>query len=443
MTHAILVVDDETVLRNNLVRYLGRNGRPVQGAASAEEALERMATTDFSVVVTDLRMPGMGGAELIERLRVERPETLVLVMTAYASVESAIAALRAGAHDYLIKPLSLEDVDHKVERLLRVRELEFDNRRLRDALHSDLGSDSFIAESPPMREVMRLVDRAAASRSTVLIEGESGTGKELVARALHDQAPWCDEPFIAVNLAAQPRDLVDATLFGHERGAYTGAVGARQGVFRAARGGTVFLDEISELPLEIQVKLLRVLQNREVLPLGSDRPVQVDFRLVAATNKSLIEGVQAGSFRNDLLYRVEVVKITLPPLRDRPGDLIPLIGMLLRQHATSMARSVPTVTSEAMRSLERHSWPGNVRELSNAIERAVLLCNDDLITVNDLPLQSYAAEGDDLKSVLDRAERRHITAVLTACDGDKGRAAERLGVHLATLYRRLEKLEIR
>ncbi len=445
MSDRILIVDDEVVLRNNLVRFLERSGHEGEAVGSAEEALVAMAQADFAVVVTDLRMPGMGGAALLKRIVTERPETLVLVMTAYASIESAVEALREGAQDYLLKPLSLEELSRKVQRLLHYRGLELRNRRLRLELHQQHDVAGMVVESPEMQSVMRLVAKAAGSRSAVLIEGESGTGKELVARALHDQSPWREKDFIAVNLAAQPRDLVDATLFGHERGAYTGASGKREGVFRAAGGGTVFLDELAELPAEVQVKLLRVLENREVMPLGADRPVPVDFRLVAATNKPLHAEVEAGRFRQDLLYRVEVLRVELPPLRDRPADIAPLVQRLLARHAAALSRSCPQVSGAAMRALQAYAWPGNIRELSNVLERAALLCDGDWVEPAHLPFaaQEGGADTDLLREVLDRCERAHIQRTLARCKGDKVQAADALGVHLATLYRRIEKLGIR
>jgi len=441
MSRRILVVDDETVLCRNLVRFLVRSGHDAEGVGTAEAALERTETDDFAVVITDLRMPGMGGEALVERLAQSRPETRVIVMTAHATVDSAVGALRQGAWDYLLKPLSLDAVERKVTALLRMRALEDENHRLR--LRVPAESTDIVAESAGMKRVLGLVARAAASRSTVLVQGESGTGKELVARALHDQSPWRDKGFIAVNLAAQPRDLVDATLFGHEKGAFTGAGARREGVFRAARGGTVFLDELSELPPEVQVKLLRVLENREVMPLGADRPLPVDFRLVAASNRPLDALVAAGDFRQDLLYRVEVLRIDIPPLRERRDDIAPLVNRFVQQHAAAIGRRPPTVSNEAMRALESHRWPGNVRELSNAIERAVILGDGDHLVPDDLPLRQAAAPTDQrLKSVLEATERSHIAAVLHDCGGDKPKAAGILGVHLATLYRRMEKLRL-
>lgn len=446
MSERVLVVDDEAVLRGNLVRYLTRAGHEAQGVDCAEAAMEALAQRDYAVVITDLKMPGMGGIELLERITADHPETLVLVITAYASLESALRALRGGAQDYILKPLSLDEVERKVGRLLHTRELEQRVRRLRQELSEDFDTEGMIATSPAMKPVMRLVGKAAGSRSTVLIQGESGTGKELVARALHDQSPWADKDFIAVNLAAQPRELVDATLFGHERGAYTGANKRRDGVFRAARGGTVFLDEVGELPQEVQVKLLRVLESREVLPLGADRPQAVDFRLVCATHRSLRELVVKGEFREDLFFRIEVLTIQLPPLRERGPDVPLLARSLLARHSRRQGRPPPQLSNAAMKALQAYKWPGNIRELSNALERAVLLCEDDLVRLEDLPPTLAGVDLDaaslDLKTAMAASERAHIKKVLALCEGDKHRAAEKLGVHLATLYRHIDRLKL-
>ncbi len=446
MSERVLIVDDEAVLRGNLVRYLTRAGHDALGVDCAERALEALEEREYAVVITDIKMPGMGGIELLERIAADYPETLVLVITAYASLESALRALRSGAQDYILKPLSLDEVERKVRRLLHTRELEQRVRRLRQELSEDFDTESMIATSPAMKPVMRLVGKAAGSRSSVLIQGESGTGKELVARALHDQSPWADKDFIAVNLAAQPRELVDATLFGHERGAYTGANKRRDGVFRAARGGTVFLDEVGELPPEVQVKLLRVLESREVLPLGADRPLAVDFRLVCATHRSLRALVAQGEFREDLFFRIEVLTIQLPPLRERGPDVPLLARSLLARHSRRQGRPSPQLSNAAMKALQAYEWPGNIRELSNALERAVLLCEDDLVRLEDLPPSLAGVDLDaaslDLKIVVAACERAHIRKVLALCDGDKQEAAESLGVHLATLYRHMDRLKL-
>lgn len=441
MSQRVLVVDDEAVLRRNIVRFLRRSGLKVDEAETGEGAMELLEGCEFALVLTDLRMPGIGGEALVERLATARPETGIIVMTAHATVDSAVGALRMGAWDYLLKPLSLDALERKVSAFLHMRSLEQENRRLR--LRRPVQDAHIVAASAAMKQVLTLVARAAASRSTVLIEGESGTGKELVARALHDQSPWSHKDYIPVNLAAQPRDLVDATLFGHVRGAFTGAGGPRQGVFRAARGGTVFLDELSELPLEVQVKLLRVLENREVMPLGADRALSVDFRLVAATNRPLRPLVEQGLFRQDLLYRVEVLRIVVPPLRERRKDIAPLVQRFVQLHSAAIGCRPPVVSNGVMRALEQQGWRGNVRELSNAIERAIILGDGSSLRIEDLPIRD-SAESDDrrLRTVLDASERKHIISVLEECGGDKPSAAQQLGIHLATLYRRIEKLGI-
>lgn len=444
MLERVLVVDDEEVLRDNLVRFLVRSGHLAEGARSAEEALGRLAQDDVTILITDLKMPGMGGEQLLRQVAQQHPDVLVMVITAHGSLESAVEALRHGAQDYLIKPLSLDEVRTKVERLIRERDLEHRVQRLRREVQERLGPEEMVAESAPMQQLMRLVNKAAGARSTVLIEGESGVGKELVARALHDRSPWSDRDFIPVNLAAQPRELVDATLFGHEKGAFTGAGRRREGVFRAARGGTVFLDEVGELPQDVQVKLLRVLESREVMPLGADRPEAVDFRLVAATNRPLREAVEAGEFRRDLYFRLQVLGIEVPPLRDRVDDIAPLVHRFLRHHASAQGRPAPQIRSDALAALQAYAWPGNVRELSNVVERAVLLSEGSWVTIEDLPPEldrgPSGGQPDELKCALAGFERKHVARVLRQCGGDKQLAAERLGVHIATLYRHLDRL---
>ena len=443
MGERILVVDDETVLRNNLAKYLRLQGHHVDVAASGEEAIELVASDSFALVITDQRMPGMDGITLIRRLRDHQPSALTLLITAYASFDAAIEALRAGAADYLLKPVSLEDLGRKVAALLQTRELTERVRRLRQEVAERTGGVDLVGTSAAMARLNNLIDRVAPTPANVLIEGETGTGKELVARALHDRSDRAERDFLAVNLAAQPADLVDATLFGHERGAFTGAQAARDGVFRAARGGTVFLDELGELPLAVQAKLLRVIESREVLPLGSDRPVPVDFRLLAATNRPLDSLVQAGSFREDLYFRLNVVRLQLPPLRERTDDLPALATRLLERHAKSLGRQVPRLTADALGVLRAYAWPGNVRELSNVLERAVLLAEGPWLDLADLP--EFAAPADPgvgslLKPAVEHFERTHIRRVLAAHEGDKRAAASALGVHLATLYRHLERL---
>lgn len=441
MSERILVVDDETVLRNNLARFLKLKGYQVDTAASGEEALECCAATDYGLVITDRRMPGMDGLTLITTLRDQQPSAMTLLITAYASVDSAIEALRVGAADYLLKPIVLEELGRKVEGLFGTRDLTERVRRMRQELNERSGGVDLVARSAAMADVERLIERIAPTPANVLVEGETGTGKELVARALHDQSNRAERDFIPVNLAAQPAELVDATLFGHEKGAFTGAQGRREGVFRAARGGTVFLDEVGELPLPVQAKLLRVIENREVLPLGADRSVAVDFRLVAATNRPLQQLVVQGAFREDLYFRLNVVRIELPPLRLRSEDLPELANRLLARHAKGLGRPAPRLTAAALNALRQYRWPGNVRELSNVLERSLLLSDGPWLDTADLPqLSKDSVAGTLLKPAMETYERTHIQRVLALHEGDKKAAAKALGVHLATLYRHLERL---
>lgn len=441
MNERILVIDDEAVLRNNLARYLRLQGYEVTTAGSAEEALESLASTSFGLVLTDLRMPGLDGLDLIRHLQTEHPDALTVLMTAYASVESAVEALRVGASDYLLKPIALDALGRKVADLFEKRTLHERVRRLRQEVRDRAGVD-LVGHSPAMAAVESLIDQVAPTPANVLLEGESGTGKEVVARALHERSDRAERDFIAVNLAAQPDTLVDATLFGYEKGAYTGATGARDGVFRAARGGTVFLDEVGELPLATQTKLLRVIENREVVPLGSDKPRSVEFRLIAATNRPLRKAIEEGRFREDLYFRLNVMRIELPPLRQRLDDLPELSRRLLERHARSLGRSAPRLTAEALTRLRGHSWPGNVRELSNVLERSVLLTQGPWIDAPDLPALDTLAPTSNLREAMERFERTHIQQVLSRHQGDKRQAAEALGVHLATLYRHIERLGI-
>ena len=437
---SVLVVDDEAVLRGNLVRFLRARGFRAEAAGDGLAALARLKHDDFAVVLTDLRMPRLDGVGLLERLVAEVPETMVLVMTAYASLDTALETLRMGAQDYILKPLVLDDVARRVERLLAHKELELRVRTLRRQLQRDHDPSRIIGSSRAMAEVHQLIARAAPTGATVLIQGETGTGKELVARAIHAASKVAERDFLPVNLAALPADLVDAALFGHERGAFTGAAGKRLGVLRAVAGGTVFLDEVGELPLAVQAKLLRALENHEVTPLGQDRPVPVEFRIVAATNRDLQQAVQEGTFRQDLYYRLNVFGIRLPPLRERQEDVPELAEHFVARHARQTGKRVLGLDNAATRRLLAYPWPGNVRELSNVLERGVLLADGPRITPRDLPAELDVAveESLTLRDAVEHFKSAHIRKVLALVDGDKEAAAERLGVHLATLYRHLE-----
>ena len=438
----ILVVDDERAQRDALRQYLERSGFEVDAVATGEEAIDRLPEGGYALLITDLRLPGVDGLGVVRRAHELSEQIGVLLITAFASVESAIEAMRLGAHDYLLKPLILEEVERKAKGLLAQRKLIQENALLRRALQEGRAEPDLVAESSAMREVVDWVRRAAGTKATVLITGETGTGKEVAARAIHRLSAARDEPFLAVNIAALSESMVENELFGHEKGAFTGAERRREGLLRAAGEGTVFLDEIAELTPAVQVKLLRVLESHEVQPLGSDSTASFEARVVVATHRDLQKMVEAGSLREDLYYRLNVLQFRVPPLRERPEDIPSLVRQILARHAEESAATTPIVTAEAMRAICRHVWKGNVRELSNVLERALILADEGHIGLEELPPDvSGSGEGGlGLDGAIERAERVHIAMVLRLCEGNRERAARELGISEATLYRRLDKL---
>ena len=446
MSVRVLVVEDEERLRTNIARYLERDGHEVECVADGSAALEALDERAFDVVLTDLRLPKASGMAVLERAHTTQPEAVVLVMTAYASVDSVIEALRCGAHDYLLKPLSLAGLAAKIRRVAEYHALSRENARLRRAIRDDGDPAELIRlPSAPMQALCRIVEKVAPSRSSVLIEGESGTGKELVARAIHDLSDRRDKPFVPVNVSAIPTELVESCLFGHERGAFTGAERRREGLFRAASGGTLFLDEIGELPLPVQAKLLRATETREILPVGSDRPLRVDTRLLSATHRDLNAMAAEGTFREDLLYRLGVFRLAVPALRDHAEDIPTMVARFIARQSREQKKQVFGCEPEALRRLMRYAWPGNVRELSNVIERAVVLCDGERVGVADLPLELQGDESEStrLHDAIAAFERRHIASVLATCGGSREKAADLLGISPATLYRRLAQLGLK
>ncbi|HEY2774640.1 MAG TPA: sigma-54 dependent transcriptional regulator [Candidatus Binatia bacterium] len=447
---SILVVDDEAASRESLVDVLTDEGYDVNSAADGKLAADLLHEAEFDVVITDLRMPNMDGVELLREVRRLCPQTLVLLMTAHASVETAVEALRQGAHDYMIKPLVYDEVLAKVMRLLERRDLAWQIQYLRREVDSRWDFDNLIGESAAMKRIVGLIQKVAPTNSTVLITGESGVGKEVVARAVHRESPRRDAIFLPINCGAIPETLLESQLFGHVKGAFTGALTSQEGLFQRARGGTIFLDEIGELPLALQVKLLRAIEEKEIMPVGGAQPVRVDVRIIAATNRDLAACCQDGLFREDLYYRLNVFGIEIPPLRDRREDIPALVEFLVRRHNTEMNRRFRGVDNAAMKALLRMPWKGNIRELDNAIEHAMIVGDGQWITAADLPGRAAAelaapegaAVGDDLKSATRFYERGHIASVLARSEGDKKRAAEMLGISLSSLYRKLEELEL-
>ncbi len=439
---SILIVEDEAPFRERFVRTLQRNGhecRPCGDVATARLAVEE---ADYDVAFVDLRLPDGLGTELLERLGERAPQTAIIMMTAYAGLESAVESLRHGAVDYLEKPFSFEQALHRLDRVLEYQGVLADNQRLRRELRSAEPATDIIGTSDAMRSVQALIDRVAASPTTVLITGESGTGKELVARQIHHQSRHQKGRLVSVNCAAIPDQLLESELFGHEKGAFTGAEQVKRGLFELADKGTLFLDEIAEMETNLQAKLLRALESREIMRVGGTRPIPIDIRLLVATNRRLADLVATGDFREDLYYRVRVVEIALPPLRARAGDVAILARHFVQKFCRELKRASLGVSNAAMRYLVAYRWPGNVRELQNVIERAMILCSGDWIEPEDLPadLTGKAELGDeDLRAAVWAYEREHIRTVLDSVDNDRKRAAELLGIGVSSLYRKLQE----
>jgi DNA-binding NtrC family response regulator len=446
----VLVVDDE---RNMLVvtrMALEDAGYRVLTAERAEEALPLLREPELDVILSDLKMPGMRGEEFVAHCRRERPEVPVIVVTAYGSIRSAIECIQAGASDYLTKPFEAEELQIAIEGAVRLHDLLNENRQLQAAVSAAHPSRRLVGEGPAMTRLREEIERVAPFKTTVLITGESGTGKEAVARTIHERSPRAERPWVPINCSAIPRDLMESELFGYVRGAFTGATQARLGRLEQANGGTLFLDEIGDLDLALQGKLLRVLQEREFSPVGSDLIKRVDVRVIAATNRDLNAQVRERSFREDLLYRLDVYNIRVPPLRERGEDVPALAEAFLRELRSEMGKPVEGITSEALQALRRYPWPGNVRELRNAIERSLLSCGGTEIKAEDLPEKIREAPvpepgtlGDGaLEKVLEETERRLIVAALAESNGVQARAARRLGVTERSLWHRIKKLDI-
>jgi len=444
----ILVVDDDRSNRQTLRRILTKEGYEVEDASNGKEALERLRARPTALMLTDLKMPGMDGVELLRASRMVSPDTEVVLMTAYGTVETAVESMKEGAYDFLTKPLKRHDILKAVRKALEKRSLVAENRELRARLQqSDAVSPigRIIGNSAALRSALEVVHQVAPTNATVLVTGESGTGKELVARAIHDLSPRAEQPMVRLACAALPETLLESELFGHEAGAFTGAAGQRKGRFESADGGTLFLDEVSETSAATQVKLLRVLQEGEFERVGGNKTIEVDVRIVAATNRDLAAMVEQKAFREDLFYRLNVIRIDLPPLRRRAGDVPLLVDHFARLYAERHAKTVSGVDAEAMDLLDGYRWPGNVRELQNTVERAVVLTQADRICPESLPgtIRGGERRSEQLSfpigTSLREVERRMIQETLRLTGGDKKLAANLLGIHSRTIYRRMEE----
>jgi two-component system response regulator HydG len=442
---SLLIVDDEVITRNLCNDVALEAGLHVYASSTTEQALDILDQYPIDIVVTDLKIPQLGGLELIKRIRAGNPQVSVIVLTQYGTIETAIEATRLGAVDYVTKPFHVEELRSKLERLVRSIELDQENRLLREQLRSRPGFGGLIGVSPRMQRVYKLIEKVAQHSYPVLILGESGTGKELVSRSIHFSGPRSNKPFSPVDCSALVPTLIESELFGYVKGAFTGAQHSKQGLFEAAGEGTLFLDEIGDLPVDLQAKLLRALQEHEVKPVGSNDRVGIRARVIAATNRDLEASIRTGSFRQDLYFRLNVVQIKLPALRDRRVD-IPLLVNTFLEKFSDPARPIHTISEEAMRRIMAYDWPGNIRELENAIERAVALGSGPILHVGDLPsnLQYTSTEklpeGDEMVP-LEALERRAIFRALRETAGDKLAAARLLGIGKTTLYRKLKQYE--
>ncbi len=445
MKARVLVVDDEKTVRDELCEALQDGGFSARGVSNASDALATAAAESYDVCISDIRMPGMDGLELLNRLAEVSPETTVIMITAFGDMQTAIQALRDGATDYVLKPILFDDILSKVRRLVEHRRLALEVQYLRRSAAEKADTKDMIGESAAMGRIKDLIAKVAPTGSSVIITGESGTGKELIARAIHETSERSQAPFVPINCAAIPETLLESELFGHVKGAFTGAVGTKQGLLQTAGEGTIFLDEIGDMPLSIQAKLLRAIETREIQPVGSVRRIPILARLIVATNKDLKQELEAGRFREDLYYRLAVVEIHMSPLRERRDDIPPLVNHFVAKYNQELRRRFAGVDREAMQLLVGHDWKGNIRELENTIERAMILAeSDDLLRTADLPETVRAAAPIDPEQIMDlrqathRFELAHIKKVVDRCDGDKRRAAKILGLSLSSLYRKCE-----
>jgi len=450
MGHSLLLLDDELNLGRSLGRALQRDDLHVETFLKPAEAMEALTRNTYAVALVDLLMPDMTGLDFLREVRRLSPETLVVIMTAYATIQTAVEAMRSGAFDYLQKPFTNEEARRHVDRALRHYELQQENRSLRDQLASRYGMQNIVGVSKAMQEVFRVVERVANSSATVLLTGESGTGKDLIARALHMQSTRSARQFVAINCGAIPSELLESELFGYEKGAFTGAHASKKGLVEQADGGSLFLDEISELLPRLQVKLLRVLQEREVQRVGGDRAIKVDVRVIAATNADLTERIKANEFRSDLFYRLNVVSIRIPSLRERVDDILPLAHHFLRKFDPS--ERLKGFDALAVQILRRYPWPGNVRELQNVVERASLLSRGDEISAADLPSELHGngeltrsvplPMGTTLIAAREDFERYFIVQCLRRNNGNVSRAAREAGLRRQNFYQKLHKYGI-
>ncbi|WP_337872352.1 sigma-54 dependent transcriptional regulator [Ignavibacterium sp.] len=443
--HRILVVDDEEIVRQSLLAWFKEDGYDIDTAENADAALRLFETGKYSLILLDIKMPGMSGMDLLIKLKEYDPNAIIILITAYASVSSAVKALKSGAYDYITKPIDPDELSHIVEKALYQKNLEAENVKLKESIDEIAKPDNLIGESHQMKEIYNLIHTVAPTDTTVLILGESGTGKELVAKAIHLNSKRKYFPMVTVNCGALPESLLESELFGHEKGAFTGAHYRRKGKFEMANGGTIFLDEIGTISNKVQVELLRVIETKQFTRVGGSETISSDFRVIAATNENLEELVKEGKFREDLYYRLNVFTIHIPPLRERVDDIPLLANYFLKKYTSSMNKKITGMSDEAINFMLKYKWHGNVRELENAIERAVVVCRNDKIQLEDLPFKvSNNKQWNDVEDKsLSEVEKRHITLVLKENNWNISKSADDLKIDRVTLYNKIKKYGLR
>ena len=450
--YTILIVDDEDAQRSILKGYLEKKGYKIYSASSGTEGIKTVQNNLIDIVLSDFKMPDKTGLEVLEEVKKINPEISFVILTAYGTIEDAVKAMRLGAFDYISKPVDLDELDLMIERIIEHNNLKSEIQILKNQLKEKFKIDSFISHSAKMEEVLSVAARAADSKATILITGESGTGKEVLAKSIHYVSPRKEKPFIAVNIPALPETLLESELFGHEKGAFTGADKAKKGRFELADGGTIFLDEIGDIPINLQVKLLRVLQEHQIEKVGSSENINIDVRIIAATHQNLEEKIKDGSFREDLFYRLNIVSLHIPPLRERREDVLPLIEYFTEKYSKENSRNKLSLSKEVIDSLIKYNFPGNVRELENIIERAVVLCRSEAITSNDLPnvVKGFKAEKEILQkesgNLIDQVEeleKKLIFDALSNANGNQSQAGRILGLTERNLRYKMQKYGIK
>ncbi len=449
MSVRILIADDEEIISESLSFVLTKEGFTVETAGNGQAALNKHLVNPFDIIITDIEMPELKGPELLTRALQATPEVIVLLITAYASVDTAVQALRKGAYDYIIKPIDFDDLISRINKIIAYKKVIAENIYLKQQINNDYDFNNIIGKSPAMQKIFDMIKRLSNSTSNVIVSGKSGTGKELISRAIHYNSPRKDKPFIPINCGAVVETLFESELFGHKKGSFTGALNDKIGIFSVADGGTIFLDEVSEIPLHLQVKLLRAIEQQEIFPVGETNSLKINLRIIASTNKDLTELVREGKFREDLFYRLNVVQITLPSLIDRKEDIPLLVNHFVQKYSICMNKPVKMVDNNAMHALMNHIWKGEVRELENVIERGVIFTTDEVIKIGDLPdiiksqfFKGFELNFKNLDDAIREFEKSYIDRALELYNYDKEKVAKALNISTSTLYRRMHDLDI-